>query len=629
MRVAPTRSDWMRMKITRLLAGPALVCLAAAALIAGTAPFARAADGTNPFVDEARTKIRKKDVRGAIAALEKAIAADASDADANMLYQDVARDVVGAEAMVTNYRQKASAKPDDALAAFLYARLLPPEDALKEFEKQVKQFSASPWPHAGRARTLEALGRAAEAGPEYDAAVVAAPTETRFKAYQAYGFERAGNAAAAGEAWRVVLAARPNDRAARIGVAESARKLGAFDDALATLADVVKADPADAEAQYRVGITNFDAGRIDDALKAFDAALAADRTFVEAYCAAAEAALRKALDTAEAEKRDPVEKDFEKSIGYASKAAAVGADRADAHFSLGAAHEAAGESAQMHYDSAAVEYDSGLTYLALPSPEKVRTLCAKAFVMLRLQKWDLALAAADKALTVDEKCIAAYAHAGFALCAQGKQDEAIKKYYRAGLKFAPDDARLHHATGVALWEMDKEQEAKKELEAAHKAEPKNYRYSLTLGQLYYDLKMYRQAGEVVSEIVDDRPKDVEMWRTYGRICCQLKDWKQAIEAYETICALLEGTPPPAGGAPAGNGGPPAGGNPAPAGGAPAADPSPADEDLLIKAHLYLTIIYVDHMKQRDKAKEHAKRYVQLGGNDENIQSLIDDLLADK
>jgi tetratricopeptide (TPR) repeat protein len=626
----------MRMKITRLLAGPALVGVAAAALIAGSAPVARAADATSPFVDEARTKIRKKDVRGAIAALEKAIAADAGDADANMLYQDIARDVVGAEAMLTSYRQKASAKPDDPLAAFLYARLLPPEDALKEFEKQAKQFTGSPWPRAGRARTLEALGRAAEAGPEYDAAIVAAPTEIRFKAYQAYGFERGGNAAAAGDAWRAVLASRPNDRAARIGIAESARKLGAYDDALATLAEVVKADPSDAEAQYRVGMTNFDAGKIDDALKAFDAALAADRTFVEAYCAAAAAALRKALDTAEAEKRDPQEKDFERSIGYASKAAAVGADRADAHFSLGAAHEAAGESAQMHYDSAAVEYDSGLTYLALPSPEKVRTLCAKAFVMLRLQKWDLALAAADKALSVDATCVAAYAHAGFALCAQGKQDEAIKNYYRKGLKVAPDDARLHHATGVALWEMAKEQEAKKELEAAHKAEPKNYRYSLTLGQLYYDLRMYRQAGELVSDIVDDRPKDVEVWRTYGRICCQLKDWKQAIEAYETICSLLEepssgaAAPPGNGGAPAGSapaGGPPPGG--APAGGAPAADPAPGDEDLLIKAHLYLTIIYADHLKQRDKAKEHAKRYVQLGGNDENIQWLIDDLLADK
>jgi tetratricopeptide (TPR) repeat protein len=494
----------------------------------------------------------------------------------------------------------------------------------------VKQFTSSPWPHAGRARTLETLGRAAEAGPEYDAAVVAAPTEIRFRAYQAYGLERNGNAAAAGDAWRAVLAARPNDRAARIGVAESARKLGAFDDALAMLGEVLKSDPSDAEVHYRAGVTNFDAGKLDDALKSFDSALAADRTFVEAYCAAAETALRKALETADAEKRDPQEKDFERTIGYASKAAAVGSDRADAHFALGAAHEAAGESAHMHYDSAAVEYDGALTYLALPTPDKVRALCAKAFVMLRLQKWDLALAAADKALTVDEKCVAAYAHAGFALCAQGKQDEAIKKYYRAGLKVAPDDARLHHATGVALWEMSKEQEAKKELEAAHKAEPKNYRYSLTLGQIYYDLKMYKQAGDIVSEIVDDRPKDVEVWRTYGRICCQLKDWSQAIEAYETICKLLEEPAPPAAGAPPA-GGPPAGGGaaPAPAPAPTAPDASDPDTDLLIKSHLYLTIIYADHMKKRDKAKEHAKRYVQLGGTDDNIQWLIDDLLADK
>lgn len=599
--------------------GTIVASLALALLFAAPAPTARAADPNVSLVAEARTRMRKKDVRGALAALQRAIAADPTDADAHMLFQDIARDALGVETLITDYRAKAGAKPDDALLTFLYLRLLPPEEAVTSFDKMIKQFPGSPWAHAGKARALEALGRAAEAGPEYDAAVAAAPGESRFKAYQAFGLERAGNWAAAADAWKLVLTTSPADRAARLGLGECLRKTGSFDAALEAFGAIVKADANDAEAQYRIGITNLDAGNVDDALKSLDTALSIDRTFVEAYCAATEASIKKALDAADKEKRDPVEKDFEKALAYGAKAAAAGNDRADAHFAFASVHEAAGEIAQSHYETALREYDAALNLLVTPTPEKVRALCGRSFVLLRLQKWDQALQAADKALGIDEKCIAAYAHGGFALAAQGKQDDAIKNYYRKGLKFAPDDARLHHAIGVALWETVHPIDARKELEAAVKAEPKNSRYRLTLGQLYFELKLYKQAGEQLYTVVDDRPNDVESWRSYGRVCCAIPNWDQAVESYEKICALLEGSkadpvPPPPGGAPA----------PAPAAGA-----TSANDDLLKKAHLYLAIIYADHLKKRDKAKEHAKKFVALGGSDQNLQSFIDDLLSDK
>ena len=97
------------------------------------------------------------------------------------------------------------------------------------------------------------------------------------------------------------------------------------------------------------------------------------------------------------------------------------------------------------------------------------------------------------------------------------------------------------------------------------------------------------------------------------------DWPQAVESYEKICTLLE-APKPAADAP------PAGGAPAPA---PAGGATSSDDDLLKKAHLYLAIIFADHLKKRDKAKEHARKFVALGGTDQNLQSFIDDLLTDK
>jgi len=591
----------------------ALACLA---LAAASAPCRAAEDGAQ-LVEEARTRVRKHDVRGALTALDKAITADPGNADAHILYQDVGRVALGVESMTTWYRKKSADKPDDPLLAFLAARMLPADQSQAAFEKLALQFPTSPWPHVGKARTLEGMSKFTEAAAEYDAAIAAASGEVRFKAYKACGLEVAGAYGAAAEAWRLVLAVNPKDRAARLGLGESLRKTGAFDDAVATFGDALKLDPTDAEAHYRIGITRVDAGKWDDALASFDAALAIDRSLVAAYCAAAEAATKKGFDTADKEKRDPVEKDFERAIAYGGKAVAVGNDVAEAHFSAAAAHEAAGEDNATHYDSAAAEYELALGLVPTPGPFRVRILCGKAYVLLRLAKWDQAVAAADKAIGIDDKCAAAYAHAGHALAAQGRQEEAVKKYYLPGLKVAPDDARLHHAYGVSLWETAKEQAAKKELETAVKCEPENQRYKLSLGQLYYDLKMYRQAGDLLVKVVDARPNDVESWRTYGRVCCALKDWDQGVEAYETIIKLLDAAKsakpaaaPDAAGQPAAN---------APPGG---------DDDMLKKAHLYLAIIYQDHLHKRDKAKAHVKKFTELGGSEPNLQNWIDDLMKD-
>jgi tetratricopeptide (TPR) repeat protein len=609
---------------TRTRRRPTAASAAAAALVAAVFAVAaapsRAADDGTQLVEEARTRVRKHDVRGALTMLDKAITADPGNAEAHILYQDVGRVALGVESMTTWYRKKSAEKPDDPLLAFLAARMLPADQTLPAMEKLALQFPTSPWPHVGKARAYETASRFTESAAEYDAAVAAASGEVRFKAYKACGLEAAGAYAAAAEAWKIVLAVNPKDRAARMGLGESLRKTGAFDDAVATFTEVLKNDPADAEAHYRVGITLIDAGRLDDAMVSFDSALAADRSLVAAYCAAAEAATKKALATADKEKRDPVEKDFEKAIAYGGKAVAVGNDVAEAHFACAAVQEAAGEDNATHYDAAKDEYDKALNLVPTPCPLRVRILCGKAYVLLRLAKWDEAIASADKAIGIDDHCAAAFAHAGHALAAQGKQDDAIKKYYLPGLKIAPDDARLHHAYGVALWESSKEQPAKKELEAAVKCEPDNARYKLTLGQLYYDLKMYKQAGDLLVKVVDARPNDIESWRTYGRVCCALKDWDQGVEAYETIIKLLEAAKPAA---------PP----PAAAGGGAATAPANApaasgNDDLLKKAHLYLAIIYQDDLKKRDKAKAHIKKFTELGGTEPNLQNWIDSLLKD-
>jgi len=43
------------------------------------------------------------------------------DADAHMLYQDIARDALGVESLITDYGAKARAKPDDAPISQCYS----------------------------------------------------------------------------------------------------------------------------------------------------------------------------------------------------------------------------------------------------------------------------------------------------------------------------------------------------------------------------------------------------------------------------------------------------------------------------------------------------------------------------
>ena len=113
----------------RLVLGLAL----GAALLGGfaIAPVAAlAAEGAQRLVDDARKKLRNRDLSGAIRALEAAIQVDGKNADAHILYQDNAIDVLGPEEVTTKYRRLAADNPDDPLFGFLHVRLMPSKEGL-------------------------------------------------------------------------------------------------------------------------------------------------------------------------------------------------------------------------------------------------------------------------------------------------------------------------------------------------------------------------------------------------------------------------------------------------------------------------------------------------------------------
>ncbi len=568
--------------------------LVAAALAAGTAlawspalAWAQDTGAATQLVHDAGRKLREQDLGGALRLLEQAVAADPGNAAAHAMYQDTARQVVGPADVIQRYRKLAAEKPDDALYAYLAARLDDPEAAAQAFEKLVLKFPKSPWPLLGKAHAYEQLGRTQDALAALEAALSLAPSDAYVRAVHAYALERAQRWSDAADAWRRVVELAPRDSSARIGLGECLRNAGVDEDAVAAFGEAAAADPKDPDPPYRIGLVHLQAGRITEALASFEQALALDRGMVEALCGAAEAALKRAIDDAKAKNELPDEKQLQTALDYAVRAAAANPESARAHFAQGAVYEAFGEFDAVHLDKSLEEYQAALDRLSFPGPPRVRVLVARSYVLLRLARWDEAEQTAVMALDIDPKNIPAMLHAGHALSQTGKYEEALKKYYKVGLKIAKDDPRLLFGAGMASWGAFKHNDARKYIEDAVKADEENGLYRLALGDLYYELKKNKEAEVQLQVAVELRPKDPVAWSAYGRACSATQNWTESAAAFEKVCELNEDA---------------------------------------VDEYEYLAIIYGLHLKDAEKAKAAAKKFAEKGGSDPNIQSFLDDLV---
>ncbi len=578
--------DWMLRGTT----AAALLGAVAVAVVLDARPAAAAEGDATQLVSDASRKLREEDYAGALRLLEQAVNADPQNPEANVLYQDTARQLLGPAEVDAKYRQLATDNPDDPLFAYFSARLHEPEKALAEFDKQIKKHKSSPWPLIGKARALERLGKESESVAALDQAMTLAGGEPRFRAIQAYALERTGKYTAAADAWRQVLAANPDDATASIGLGEALR-LAALDQvALAAFEAAAQRAPKAQDPPYRIGLVQLDVGEYDAARAAFDRALGLNRGMVEALCGAAEAVVRKTTEEAAATGKLPEEAVLMQALDYATRAVASNPESARAHFMQGTVYETLGEIDALHLDSALSEHQAALDLLYIPGPPRVRTLVAKSFVLLRLARWDEAEVVARQALDIDAECIPAMIHAAHALCQTGKFEDAIKKYYKPGLKVAKSDARLLYGAGMAYWSAKKHNDAKKSLGDAVKADPNNGLYRLSLGELYYELKQYKAAVKELVIAVQERPFDAQAHVSFGRACTSTDSWEDAVEAFEKACEL---------------------------------------DDELLDEWLYLAIIYSDHLKDRKTAREKLEKFLELGGQDDNLGSWMDELLDEE
>ncbi len=568
--------------IRRLGTAFTIVALIAGTLLAPTAP-ARA-EGAD--VEKARAKVREGDASAALRLLNDALKKDPRNADAHLLYQDAAVIVFGQQSVRDDYDKRLAESPDDALFAFLRARLEPPDKAVRAFDKLARQHKDSPWPLAGKGRALELQGKYAEALKAFDKAVAVAPEQPRFRAYQAYVLERMGKWAGALEAWAAVVKLAPEDRGARLGLGEAMRREGDLTGALEQFELVAKKYPRDSEPKYRVALVEMDSGKYAEAIKRLKFVLQQDKEMVPAMCGIAEASLLMASAKSKKARKLLTEEDLKEARSFAERAVVTDPEDPAAHFIKGAVREAMGEFDADHLEKALESYQESLDLIPFPGPEKLRALIAKAFVYLRLGKWDDAIRTGDMAIDMDKKAIVAYTHAGHAMVRMDRSDEALKKYYKPALALDPENAALHHGRGTALWDMGsgKYNDALKALKKAVALEKDNGLYRRSLGDLYYDMNKFKDAVKELYEATDLRPWDDVAWASYGRACCQRKHWDDAIEAYEKALEL---------------------------------------KDDYVKAHFYLAILYFEKKKEYEKAKEHVMAFTEKDGKaDATMESFI-------
>lgn len=580
-----TQTRRPRSRLIHLVLGGALALLLAAPV--GTA---HAADSpAKKLVDNAARKLREQDLSGAIALLEEALDTDPRNPDAHLLYQDVASDVLGVADLRTAYAEKAAAAPEDALFQYLSTRLLEPEDAANAFDRLIAKFRKSPWPLVGKARVLEEEGQIDAALKLHDEAIARATGETRFRAYQAFALERSGRWNAAVEAWTRVSTEWPKDLAAQIGLGEALRGAGRPDEAISAFSAAQKLSPVDPDPYYRMGLAHLDAERWDESLASLKRALAMDETMVPALCASSESLLKKAIAKSKETGALIDEGVLKEASTWAIKAVASNPDSAAAHFSLGAVYEALGEVDPDELETSLTEYDDALDLLPFPGPEKVRLLNARAYVLLRLARYDEALATVSKALDIEPDNVTAMVHGSHALNSQDKFKEAISQYLDPGLKIAKDEPRLVFGKGMTLWNMEAHSKALKFLEKAVELDPENGIYRLALGEIYYELKKNKQAGVELTKAIELRPMDSIAWTAYGRVCTSLKDWEYAVEAFEKVIEL---------------------------------DEESVDE------YLYLGMIYYDYLKDVGKAQEYIEQFLERGGDDPNMESWFERVLGE-
>lgn len=282
------------------------------------------------------------------------------------------------------------------------------KDSISVWKHTLACTPESPIAHCNLGIALAAQGKLAQAGQQFNEALLLKPDDTRSLNNLGTTLSSQGKTDAAIQQFNRALQFNPDDPVAinNLGVALFAR--GKFNDAIQHYQHALQLKPAYANASYNLGNAYAALGKLEDAAQYYQQALQLNPNLAEAHCNLGLALARQGqLDAA---------------VQQYEQALQLKPDYADALDDLGSALSAQGKA-----DDAVPYYEQALKL----NPQNVDVLNNLGVSLARKGKLDEAVQHFQQALQFNPNDASTHNNLGIALASQGKLDEAIQHFHQA------------------------------------------------------------------------------------------------------------------------------------------------------------------------------------------------------
>ncbi len=460
-------------------------------------------------------------------ALDKALAIDATDDEAHVLYAQVETAVDALTEAVAHYEAARELAPDRRDIHFPLGDIYFAMGDITQAEIALARGAELNPDDAGRyeqqGSDLFSRGDHSLAAAAYGKHALLFPADVDARYYLARSFEGAGSVDLAIVEYERVRREAPRTQDALVRLARLYRAGDRAADALGVLDELVGIEPTNTDAHYARGEILADQGSDTEATEAFEQVVALDPTHVDAYLRLG--GLYDGVDDAAA-------------IGSYERAIELAPDSAPPYFTLGAIHLRLGSK------PAVIDvYTTGL----LLQPRRGN----EQYILAQLldERDDLADAVAHYAVAVDVKNDEPVWHYDYARCAHRLGDRTEDYDQRVDLFIAADEAytssillrpkaathfhrgmlrRVHRQIGDSLYLYS---EVASDFEQVLVTDPEHGEARFTLGLTYVDMEQDSRARQTFRRLLTLHPTYENAHVELGAISEREHDHQQAIDEY--------------------------------------------------------------------------------------------------
>ena len=185
-----------------------------------------------------------------------------------------------------------------------------------------------------------------------------------------------------------------------------------------------------------------------------------------------------------------------------------------------------------HYDKAIAYYTTALGF----NPEHAGARINMALALIQQKKAPEAREILTKLLAEDEKNVTVMTALGWALHAEGKDEEALAQYDRIA-ELSPENYDALYNSALILWKLDRKKEALDRFKKLLAVSPDDNDALFSAGALLVALDDAAAAAEYLERYLQKKPEDKDALFLLAESRVGLKKFSQALAAYEKISVL--------------------------------------------------------------------------------------------